>query len=118
MRLIFYIFSVAAEDEQTQKKGATTVVFNVGPDNIPDPEAHERLVPLLASMAVKIGCLHFCYEPSELMTFTMSTFMKNLESQTRARFRYHSGAYTRPLRIAADSITRLNPHHGTDFDLL
>jgi hypothetical protein len=93
MRLVFYLFAVASDDERTQKKGFILILFNVGPNKVGDPHAATLIPPLIETMAVKVSSVHYCYEPAELMAQTMSAFMKNTDSQTRARFRIHCGAF-------------------------
>ena len=91
MRLIFYLFAIASDDEVTQKKGFILVLFNVGPNKVGDPHAATLLIPLIGTMAVKVSSVHYCYEPAELMAQTMSAFINTAESETRARFRIHCG---------------------------
>jgi hypothetical protein len=91
MRLILYIFTLASEDEPTQKKGFTLILFNVGPNQRGDPTAAAKLVPLIGTMPVKVACAHYCYEPDDTMAAAIATFMKSTDSPTRARFRIHCG---------------------------
>jgi hypothetical protein len=91
MRLILYMFTLVSEDEATQKKGVTLILFNVGPNQKGNPAAAEKLVPLIGSMPVKVACAHYCYEPDDTMTAVITRFMKSADSQTRARFRIHCG---------------------------
>jgi hypothetical protein len=91
MRLVLYMLTLASEDEVTQKKGITLILFNVGPNQRGDPTAAAKLVPLIGTMPVKVAGLHYCYEPDDSMTVAITTFMKSVDSQTRARFRIHCG---------------------------
>jgi hypothetical protein len=65
MRLIFYLFAIASDDEVTQKKGFILVVFNVGPNKVGDPYAATLIIPLIETMAVKVASVHYCYEPAD-----------------------------------------------------
>ena len=91
MRLIFYLFDIASDDEVTQKKGFILVYFNVGLNKVGDPQAVKMLAPLIGSMAVKISSFHYCYEHAELMDQTLSAFISTTQSETRVRFRIHCG---------------------------
>ena len=94
MRLIFYLFDIASDDEVTQKKGFILVYFNVGLNKVGDPQAVKMLAPLIGSMAVKISSFHYCYEHkhSELVDQTLlSAFISTTQSETRVRFRIHCG---------------------------
>jgi hypothetical protein len=91
MRLVLYMCTLASEDEPTQKKGFTLILFNVGPNQKGDPTAAAKLVPLIGIMPVKVACVHYCYEPDDNMAAAITTFMKSADSQTRARFRIHCG---------------------------
>lgn len=93
MRLLLYMFTLASEDEPTQKKGFTLILFNVGPSQRGDPTAAAKLVPLIGTMPVKVACAHYCYEPDayDTMAAAITTCMKSADSHTRARFRIHCG---------------------------
>ena len=91
MRLIFYLFDIASDDEVTQKKGFILLFFNVGLNKVGDPHAVATLAPLIGSMAVKVSSFHYCHENAELMDQTMSAIINTAESETRVRFRIHCG---------------------------
>lgn len=82
---------VAAEDEESQKRGIVAIIINWGPRRGGfDPYAAWKVPHLSTTLPLRINAVHYVYQSSMVVPI-IATTMFMAGQFVRARFRQHSG---------------------------
>ena len=103
MRALLYFLSVLAQDEETQRKGCLTILFNMHPFRRPmDPEGVVHLPNLYMNLGpIRYVGHHFCYdEPQPTMISNLKKTLSLADQFSCVRIRVHSGTSTKELDFA------------------
>ncbi|KAL3908403.1 MAG: hypothetical protein SGARI_003077 [Bacillariaceae sp.] len=94
MRVIYYLLMCAVEDEETQKKGIVSVVYNVEPKSplANDPSVYLNVYQLLPTLPIRMMGAHYCVQDSDLRKF-MSSIRVAMSREVRLRSRVHHGSH-------------------------
>jgi hypothetical protein len=89
-----YMFSVAALEEETQRKGLVFVWLDVGPtrtliDGIPAAQLGTQLMSVVPA---RISAIHVCVGDSKLTQF-WNLIRASMEPRVLTRMRFHCGTY-------------------------
>jgi hypothetical protein len=106
MRAKMYVLSIAAQDEDTQRKGCVGICINVDPfQRSVVPADLLKLCNLMANVGPVryVGC-HFCVSQKSMLSNSLALSILQATPQwctgTRCvRFRLHSGTSTRELGL-------------------
>jgi hypothetical protein len=91
MRVVMYILSVLAQDEETQRKGCVGIFMNVHPFRRP-AELAFNLTNLLTNIGpIRYEGYHFCLD-EQSMPSNLEAIVSSVHLSTRCvRIRYHAG---------------------------
>jgi hypothetical protein len=94
MRVVYYVLMCAVEDEETQKKGIVSVVYNVEPKSplANDPRIYLNVYQLLPALPIRMMGAHYCVQDSGLRRF-MSSIRVAMSRELRLRSRVHHGSH-------------------------
>jgi hypothetical protein len=106
MRAVMYVLSIAAQDEDTQRKGCVGILINVDPfRRSVEPADNLKLCNFMANLGpVRYVACHFCVSQesriSNALTLSILQATPRWCTGTRCvRFRLHSGTSTRELDL-------------------
>jgi hypothetical protein len=102
MRVVMYLLSVVAQDEEAQRKGCVGMFMNMDPFLLPvEPEAAFKLSNMMFNVGpIRYVGMHFCIDDTQQSMFSkLETVLSSTQQSTRARFRFHSGTSTRDLDL-------------------
>jgi hypothetical protein len=94
LRVCWYMFWTAAEDEETQKQGVVIVLYDVGQQSAQGSSYNRNSasrIPALATWSVplRVTAIHVCYSGSTFGPFLALAGMM-CEKQSRSRLRIHN----------------------------
>jgi len=93
VKLFLYLLTVAAECEETQKKGVLFVMWPGKNTNIRVPSAEEREIcsKSFSAFPLRVVGFHFCWPDTSFFHFVRSFFILVMGPNIRARVHFHSG---------------------------
>jgi hypothetical protein len=122
MRVIMYLLSVLAQDEEAQRNGCVGIFMNMDPFLLPvEAVASFKVAHLLFNVGpIRYVGMHFCIDDTQQSVFSkLENILSSAQQSTRVRFRYHSGTPTRDLDFDFDSCFYLVCFHfNTDLPLV
>ncbi|KAL3924666.1 MAG: hypothetical protein SGILL_000903 [Bacillariaceae sp.] len=94
LRVIYFLLMCAVEDEETQKKGIVSVVYNVEPRTpvANDTRIYLNVYQLLPTLPIRMMGAHYCVQDSDLRRF-MSSIRVAMSREVRLRSRVHHGSH-------------------------
>ena len=105
---MWYLFTTALRDEESQKKGVVGVTYKIGAKASRAPLSMLKQIHYIRSgLPKRIGGLHYCYDDKSMQPFVagLQLFM---DKEARKRFRTHLG---KPEDIAFELQTYGIPIH-------
>ena len=92
VRALFYQFSAALREEETQKKGLVLITYRIGKmDRNPNPMMVWKTYRMIAALPFRIRGWHMCTDNPMFSVFWLNLIQKNLEKSRRMRLRIHQG---------------------------
>ena len=93
-RALFYLCESVAEDVETQRRGITFVIYNVGNfvKEKYDSSGMEHTITIQNSVPLKTCSLHYCFNDSgfrSVINLAIRFFPENLKSRVRVHFGTH-----------------------------
>jgi predicted HTH domain antitoxin len=94
LRCMMYMFSVAALEEETQRKGLVFVWLDVGPTRtlIKDSPAAQLGTQIMSVAPARTSSIHVCVGDSKLTQF-WNVIRASMEPRVLTRIRFHCGTY-------------------------
>ena len=95
LRCMLYMFSVAALEEETQRKGLIFVWLDVGPNRtlIEGSSAAQLGTQILSVAPARTGSIHVCVGDSKLTQF-WNVIRASMEPRVLTSIRFHCGTCT------------------------
>jgi hypothetical protein len=83
MRVVMYVLSILAQDEDTQRKGCVAIIMNIDPFRRPvDPVDHSRLANFMGNDGpVRYGACHFCVSQQSMFSTPLLQSILSVTSQ-------------------------------------
>lgn len=95
LRVMWYLHMIALKDEETQRKGAVAVIYNVTPNAnafvaLLDKDFFKRLGRVKEALPFRSACIHYCFS-DPAFGFVIKCVTLALERNARTRTRLHRG---------------------------
>lgn len=93
VKIFLYLLTVAAECDETQKKGISIIMWPGTDRTIRLPEPEERIVcqKSFSAFPLRVVSCHFCWPETALFHFVRSFFVLVMGRGIRVRVSFHSG---------------------------
>mmetsp|Transcript_42976 Transcript_42976/g.104044 ORF Transcript_42976/g.104044 Transcript_42976/m.104044 type:complete len:364 (+) Transcript_42976:149-1240(+) len=93
-RVFFYLMMMVIEDEETQKRGLTSIGYSVGRFDIKTFDLRSLKVPILLydSLPTKTCVIHLCFNDPGFRYF-INFFVQLFSDDARARHKFHCGTH-------------------------
>lgn len=93
VKIFLYLLTVAAECEESQRKGVIFVMWPGRSTDIRVPETKERCIckQFFSVSPLRAVSFHFCWPDTSFFRFVRSFFVLVMGASTRSRVKFHSG---------------------------